>query len=53
MVENEVQVLADYCRLKLDLQNTILAEEYGYTSLPLCIIDTIFVTTQPTFLPSI
>ncbi|MCA9911974.1 MAG: hypothetical protein KC496_01440, partial [Anaerolineae bacterium] len=39
---DEVQKLADYCEEKLDLSEIRLGEEYGYPTLPLCIIDAIF-----------
>lgn len=42
MPVHEPQQLADYCRSHLSLHNTQAAEEYGYSSLPLCVIDAVF-----------
>lgn len=38
----EIALLVDHCRLNLDLTNLQLPDEYGYTNLPLCIIDAVF-----------
>jgi hypothetical protein len=38
----ELQRLVDYCHGNLDLTNLKMPEEYGYTNLPLCIIDAVF-----------
>ena len=38
----EIQRVADVCRQKLDLQHLKSGDEYGYNSVPLCIIDAIF-----------
>jgi hypothetical protein len=40
--QREIQLLVDHCRAKLDLLSLKLPDEYGYTSLPLCIIDAVF-----------
>lgn len=42
MSVEHAQRLADYCRDKLDMDNAIVPANYGYRSLPLCIIDAIF-----------
>lgn len=39
---SDVQLLANYCHKNLDLGHIELGEEYGYMSLPLCVIDAIF-----------
>lgn len=36
------QLLANFCIEKLDLRNTKLSNEYYYSSLPLCVIDSVF-----------
>ena len=38
----EVQQLANYCKTHLDLTTLVIADEYNYPNLPLCIIDAIF-----------
>lgn len=39
---NDVDRLADYCVSRLDFSNVQLGREYGYASLPLCVIDAVF-----------
>jgi hypothetical protein len=38
----DAKAIADYCRLKLDLANAHLSDEYRYRSLPLCVINAVF-----------
>jgi hypothetical protein len=38
----EIRAIAEFCKAKLDLRNATLPDEYGYQSLPLCIIDAVF-----------
>lgn len=40
--QDDVSKLANYCRVKLDLSDIQMPDEYGYSSLPLCIIDAVF-----------
>ncbi len=39
---DDVQIVADFCKAKLDLANTDAVAEYGYQCLPLCVIDAVF-----------
>ncbi|HVF25983.1 MAG TPA: hypothetical protein VNA23_08845 [Anaerolineales bacterium] len=39
---DEVAVVAEFCKTNLDLENVIMSDEYGYSSLPLCVIDAVF-----------
>lgn len=36
------EIVADYCKKYLSLNNAILGDEYYYQSLPLCVIDAVF-----------
>lgn len=40
--KQEVKRIVTYCRENLNLSNNLIGDEYGYNSLPLCIIDAIF-----------
>lgn len=41
-MNDDVQRLVAYCKANLDLSPTELDKNYGYSSLPLCVIDAIF-----------
>jgi hypothetical protein len=40
--ESDVAKLAAFCEANLDIGTAVLGEEYGYPSVPLCIIDAVF-----------
>ena len=43
MIENEdIKLLVQACEQKLDLGSIDLDREYGYSHLPLCVIDAVF-----------
>ncbi len=42
MDNQTAQIIADYCRENFDLSRIKDAENYGYNTLPLCIIDAVF-----------
>lgn len=42
MCDDDIKALADFCKAKLDLANAKLPDEYGYQSLPLCVVDAVF-----------
>jgi hypothetical protein len=39
---NKIDLVTDFCKANLDLINIEAPEEYGYSCLPLCVIDAIF-----------
>ena len=41
-MHDEIVILAEFCQTNLDLENVRTADEYGYSSLPLCVIDAVF-----------
>jgi hypothetical protein len=38
----DIKAVIKFCKAKLDLANAKLSDEYGYQSLPLCVIDAVF-----------
>ncbi|MHC9544957.1 MAG: hypothetical protein AB9903_36035 [Vulcanimicrobiota bacterium] len=42
MDNSETTLLADFCKREIGLAEVKLGEEYGYGSLPLCVIDAVF-----------
>lgn len=40
--ERDVAKLAEYCQATLDISSAGLGDEYGYPSVPLCVIDAVF-----------
>jgi hypothetical protein len=40
--ENDVIKLAEYCEANLDISSAELGDDYGYPSVPLCVIDAVF-----------
>ncbi len=40
--ESDVIKLAEYCEANLDISSVELGDEYGYPSVPLCVIDAVF-----------
>ena len=42
ITSQDSQVVADFSKSQLDLENAELGDEYYYQSLPLCVIDTVF-----------
>ncbi len=42
MYDHAIQAVAAFCKARLDLTDTKLPDEYGYPSLPLCVIDSVF-----------
>lgn len=42
MKESEVESLAEFCRTNLNIDHAELGDEYGYPSVPLCVIDAVF-----------
>lgn len=40
--ESNVKKLAEYCEANLDISSAELDDEYGYPSVPLCVIDAVF-----------
>lgn len=42
MVNEEIEKIAQFCKDNLDLKNATLGDEYYYSSLPLCVIDSVF-----------
>ena len=41
-MRDEIALVAEFCKTNLDLENVRTADEYGYSSLPLCVIDSVF-----------
>ena len=41
-MNKEIEILTNFCKKNLDLQNAVLSKEYSYNHLSLCIIDTIY-----------
>ncbi|MDA0243762.1 MAG: hypothetical protein OT477_10140 [Chloroflexi bacterium] len=41
-MSNDIQKVIELCQSKLDLTAVVQMDEYGYASLPLCVIDTVF-----------
>lgn len=41
-IENDEKLIADFCEEVLDLQSAKLPDEYYYSSVPLCVIDSVF-----------
>lgn len=41
-MHDEIALLAEFCRASLDLESVRTSDEYGYSSLPLCVIDAVF-----------
>ncbi len=41
-MSEEIVIVAEFCKKNLDLKNIQKPNEYGYSSLPLCVIDAVF-----------
>lgn len=42
ILNQEVELIVKFCKTQLDYASIELPEEYGYSSLPLCVIDAVF-----------
>jgi hypothetical protein len=41
-MNNDILIVAEYCKANLDLNNNKLPSEYSYSCLPLCVIDAVY-----------
>ncbi|HXG21430.1 MAG TPA: hypothetical protein VNN62_20445 [Methylomirabilota bacterium] len=41
-MRDDIKIIVEFCRTKLDLANAKLPDEYRYPHLPLCVIDAVF-----------